>query len=422
MKDNRLTFTSFLMWLLPLSFFTYQFILRLFPSLVMQKLMEKFTIDATAFGFLASAYYYGYSLMQIPLAMAIDRYGPRYVILLCVTVCASANYTFGYTDNWYLLLLSRFLIGAASGVAFIGTSKVISEWFPKSHYSKMVGFTFTIGLMGAVYGGKPLSKIISLYDWQEVVFILSMIALFLTILIYLFLRLPQNSQNVDEEQKLKFGDFKNLLSSSKIWFLALANFLMVGALEGFADIWGVNYLMTVYQYSKDDSAQMCSLIFIGMIFGSPLIAILGRIFGNYKVICFCGFGISIAFYFLIVYPGIFSEYLLMIIFFVIGIMCCYQVVVFAAGNDMTDHNLVGVTIIAFLNSMNMLGGSFFHSIIGYIMDYYWNGTMQGSIRIYDANSFNYGLAIIPICAFIGGLIIVFIGLQNQKQKIIHLAN
>ncbi len=59
---------SFLMWLFPLSFFTYQFILRLWPGLMMQTIMEQFSIDASHFGLLAALYYYGYAGMQITVA------------------------------------------------------------------------------------------------------------------------------------------------------------------------------------------------------------------------------------------------------------------------------------------------------------------------------------------------------------------
>lgn len=57
---------SYGMWFLPLLFFTGQFVLRLWPGLMMQDIMQQFKIDAVEFGLLASAYYYGYALMQIP--------------------------------------------------------------------------------------------------------------------------------------------------------------------------------------------------------------------------------------------------------------------------------------------------------------------------------------------------------------------
>ena len=82
----------FLMWAYTTFFFTYQFILRLWPSLTMQQIMQQFAIDATSYGLLASVYYYGYSGFQIPIAIAMDKYGPRIILSLCALLCGIGMY------------------------------------------------------------------------------------------------------------------------------------------------------------------------------------------------------------------------------------------------------------------------------------------------------------------------------------------
>ena len=104
----------------------------------MHEITQQFTIDASGFGFLTGLYYYGYSPMQIPVAMMLDRFGARYIVFGSAILCGIAAFTFTYTDNWYLACLSRFLVGAGSAVGFLGTSKVISEWFPKDQYARML--------------------------------------------------------------------------------------------------------------------------------------------------------------------------------------------------------------------------------------------------------------------------------------------
>ena len=160
MLTQKHKYLPFFMWLFPLSFFTYQFIWRLWPSLMMREIMQQFAIDASGFGFLTGLYYYGYSPMQIPVAMLLDRFGARYIVFGFAVLCGIAAFTFTYTDNWTLACLSRFLVGAGAAVGFLGTSKVISEWFPKDQYARMIGFSFTVGLMGALYGGKPVSLLV----------------------------------------------------------------------------------------------------------------------------------------------------------------------------------------------------------------------------------------------------------------------
>ena len=108
------------------------------------------------------------------------------------------------------------------------------------------------------------------------------------------------------------------------------------------------------------------------------------------------------------------------LFFCIGIMCCYQVIVFAAGSDLVTPRYLGVTV-AFLNCINMLGGSFFHTTIGKIMDLFWTGAINiDGIRQYDLEVYKYALSIVPFCAVVGAIMICLVGIKAKQQLLAHL--
>jgi predicted MFS family arabinose efflux permease len=406
-------YLPFLMWFFPLAFFTYQFIWRLWPGLMMQTIMEQFSIDASHFGMLAALYYYGYAGMQIPVAILLDRCSARYVIFAFALICGLSSLVFTYTDNWYLACVSRFLIGASSAIGFLGISKVVSQWFPKDQYARMIGFSFTIGLMGAIYGGKPINLLIENYNWQKVAVVLAFVSIAIGIGTYFCLR--NNKQEDQEESSFHLSNFKTLLSSPTIWLIGLANLLMVGSLEGFGDVWGVSYLVMAYNLDKNSAAELISFIFIGMLFGGPLLALLSKKFGNYSIIAFCGFAMS-AIFILLLSNLKYNWYIFAGLFFLVGVMCCYQVIIFSLGADLVKVELLGVTI-AFLNCANMFGGSFFHSVLGYIMDAFWTGKLNDNgTRIYELESYCSAIAAIPICAIIGAIIISFIGCKANKIR------
>jgi len=415
MRTQKHKYVPFFMWLLPLSFFTYQFIWRLWPSLMMHEIMLQFAIDATGFGFLSGLYYYGYSPMQIPVAMMLDRFGARYIVFGCAVICGLAAFTFTYTNNWYLACLSRFLVGVGSAVGFLGTSKVVSEWFPKDQYARMIGFSFTIGIMGALYGGKPVSLLVENYDWQKVAFALACISISLGIAAYLFLRSPKSLEVQNEIDDFKVTHFKELLSSPVIWLLAISNFLMVGSLEGFSDVWGVPYLMTAYSLTKSDAAELVSFVFVGMLFGGPLLAALSKKLGNYTVISLCGLGMACALT-LLFSSNDYNWYWFAGLLFCVGVLGCYQVSVFVAGSDLVSPQVLCVTV-AFLNCVNMLGGSFFHTTIGLMMDAFWTGLMDpDGVREYTLESYGMALMIIPLCAFLGACLVGFVGVRQNQRK------
>lgn len=403
----------FFMWLFPLVFFAYQFILRLWPGLMMPQIMTQFSIDASQFGILAAFYYYGYAGMQIPVAILLDRFSARYVIFTFAVLCGLATLLFTYTHNFYIAAFSRFLVGAGSAVGFLGISKVVSEWFPKEKYASMIGLSFTFGLMGAIYGGKPVSLLIDTYSGQNVATTLAVVSIIIGCASYLALRAPQKNIQTTQPESFKMANFSALLGSPILWCLAIANLLMVGALEGFADVWGVPYLVTAYELTKADAASFISWIFFGMLFGGPLLAFFSRRLGNYPVLTTCGCGLALAFALLLVNdngtPWFFAS-----VFFSIGILCCYQVIVFAAGSNLVAPQNLGV-VIAFLNCINMLGGSFFHTSIGTMMDLYWTGTFDDTgLRVYNPEVYQYALTIIPSCALLGAIMVGLVGLKLKR--------
>lgn len=402
-------FLPWLMWGLTTLFFAYQFIMRLAPGLVMPELMQKFTVDATEYGLFAAMYYFAYAGMQIPMALLLDRFGPRMVISIAAFVCSLGTLLLVYSNQWIYALLGRFLIGAGSAAGFLGTSKVISIWFPEKLYTKMIGLTFTFGLLGAVYGGKPVGSLIAQFGWLDVLTLVGLLGLVISVVIALVVKSPiremENIETVTQETSASvLNSLKVIVGNRKLLLVAVANFLMVGALEGFADVWGVPYLVATQSLLKENAAQIVSFIFVGMLFGGPILAYCAdKLRSNYWVTSSAGIFMGLIFTIILSFNTHLNANALCILLFITGILCCYQVLVFSIGVSLVPKHLASLTV-AFLNCINMLGGSFFHSVIGHCMDFFWNGVSENSVRIYDSHAYTYALSSIAITAVLGGVI------------------
>ena len=61
------------------------------------------------------------------------------------------------------------------------------------------------------------------------------------------------------------------------------------------------------------------------------------------------------------------------------------------------------------------GGSFFHTIIGSLMDLLWDGAVgSDGLRIYSVTIYNYALSSIPICAILGAVMVFFVQRHTKK--------
>lgn len=407
------------MWFFPLTFFGFQFILRLFPGLIMPEFLMKYHITATDFGVFASLYYLGYAGMQIPMAILLDKFGPRKIIAASAVLCGVATCLYILFSAWHIALLSRFLIGVGSVVGFLGTSKIISTWFPQKDYTKLVGLTFSFGLLGALYGGRPVSLMINHMGWEKVSLVLGAAAIILGLFVFTFVRdNPKTPLNptAQPDAPLNIGaSLKKLFTHKPLLTLAFASFFMVGSLEGFADIWGVPYLMASRNLSTFEAAGITSYIYIGMLFGGPLLAFFASKYKAHNVTMVCGILMAILLSTLLFFNAQLPQWCLEAMMFCIGLLCCYQVIIFSIGSAMVPAYLLSMTI-AVLNCINMLGGTFFHSMIGILMDYFENTFGMQDASNYSLEAYTFTLLLIPMTSLLGACLALWSKKATQEEK------
>ncbi|WP_052564133.1 MFS transporter [Holospora obtusa] len=387
---------------IPLLFFGYQFILRRWPGLMMETMMKQFSVNATEFGMLASMYYYGYAGMQLPIAFLCGRLEMRVVLCFCALLCSIGLSILTYTHHVYLAMIAQFFIGSGSAAGFLCAAEAISLWFPKERYGQVMGVSVAFGLLGAIYGGQPVRSLLDLYPWQFVAFGIVGVGCLIS---FSALWLPSSAKHHSVEAS---GGFCDIFKNPILIFLGIANLLMVGVLEGFADVWAGPFLVQNYGLSASHSAGIASWIFKGMMIGSPIVAFLAKYFGNYAVIVACGISMSGAFL-LLLFSSV-PLWSLPLLFVILGIGCCYQILIFVAARDWCPAHKIGAGL-AFLNTLNMLGGAFFHPIIGFFVDHLNN---KISLKL----TYTYALSIIPLCGIVGMIMVFCVG-WYYRRKIVH---
>jgi len=382
------------------------------PGLIMDDVIVRFSINSSDFGLLTSMYYWGYAGMQIPVALLLDRQRPSLVLGACTLSIALSTLLFVWTENWAIALLARFITGAGSAAAFLGVSKIISEWFNHEKYSWYIGLSFSFGLLGAVYGGKPVALLIDGHGWENAFTYIAFFGVVIAFMIFFFLKSPACPT---AHEKNDLSEMSKIIKNPMLWILSISNLLMVGPLEGFADVWGISYLMKEFSLTKPDAAHISSFIFVGMIFGGPILSFIAKLIKSEKI-TIIGAGFLLGLIFIIVLTNVIpmNFWILQGCMVLAGILCCYQVLVFSVGTKMVSANQQGVTV-AFLNCINMLGGIVYHNLIGLFMDVFWQGTVESTTRIYDVSTYAKALMVIPIGCLIGALGITF---MRQRKKLL----
>lgn len=386
-------------WIIASVFYAYQYILRVMPNIMLENIMQQFNIDAATFGQFSGVYYIGYSLMHLPIGIMLDRFGPRKVMTGCTLLTVVGLLPLIFAHHWMYPIMGRFLIGMGSSAAILGVFKIVRMLFSENRFPRMLSFSVTIGFIGAIYGGGPVSYMCEAWGHQAVIQLFVWMGVALAAITYWIVPDVKNAS-----QNTMISDIKEVLSNSRVIWSCIFAGLMVGPLEGFADVWGTAFLKRVYGFESTAAASLPSMIFIGMCFGAPVLTLIGEKIGGYlSTIIGAGIAMTVSFFLLLALqlsPGIIS-----LSFVVVGICCAYQILAIYKASTYVREEVVGLTT-AIANMIIMIFGYAFHSIIGIIVN-----AMGGPS---SSQALVYGVAVIPIALCLGTMGFIFLFAQEKK--------
>lgn len=377
--------TAWFVWIIASVFYAYQYILRVMPNIMMNDIMGQFNIDAGIFGQFSGAYYIGYCLMHLPIGIMLDRVGPRKVMSGCILLTSVGLLPIIFAEHWVYPIMGRALIGVGSSAAILGAFKIIRMVFSEKHFTSMLSFTVTIGLIGAMYGGGPVSYMVESYGYKAVVEIIAIVGVVFACITYFVVPEVEAKHTTSP-----MADIKTVLSNRKVVAVCLLAGLMVGPMEGFADAWGSEFFKQVYGFDAQVSNYLTSMIYFGMCF-APVLGYIAEKTGYYLG-TIGGAGVLMFLAFITLVSGVLTTTGIAINLFFVGIACAYQIIAIYKASTYVPEHVVGLTT-AVANMIIMSFGYVFHSVIGLIVKTYADDGAR--------ESFVYGVSAIPAALAIG---------------------
>lgn len=388
-------------------FYCYQFVLRVSPNVMTDELMLAFGIDAGLLALVVSVYYYGYSSMQIPLGILMDRFGARRIIAAAAMTCGIATFLFSISESSICASIARFFIGVGSACGYLGTLKLGTQWFPRHKMPHVVGLTMLLGTTGASIGTLPLEYLIGVLGWYRALGMLSIFGVVLGFLILLVIgKNPPNSTTLPKGHQF-FDDFFVIIKNPQAWLISIFAMLMYVPLTVIGDLWGVSFLEQKYALPERLSSIAVISMFVGVGLGGPFFAWVTSYWGSRKKPMVLGAFVTTVIYQMILFLPNVNFTVICLLFFLAGIFFNGQCIAFSSICEVMPEHASGVAV-GFLNMLVMASGLIFLPIVGRILVALWDGTVVNNVPVYSASSFQMALTVIPLCLVLAVILTFFI--------------
>ena len=248
----------------------FSYFLRNVNAVIAPELTRELGVSAADLGLLTSAYLLAFGAVQLPLGLALDRWGPRRVEAALLLVAAAGCALFAAGTTLTELAIARALIGLGVSACLMASFKAFGQWFGTERQASLNAAIMAAGGLGALTASTPLSWAIPQFGWRAVFVALAVAGL--AVAAGIFSTPDKKAGAQGETLARQVAGLNSVLTSRAFWRYAPQSTLIVGGFMALQGLWAVPWLMNFSGLSRDVAAHHLLLMAGGMLTGFLAIA------------------------------------------------------------------------------------------------------------------------------------------------------
>lgn len=310
-------------------------------------------------GLLSSIYFFVFAATQIPLGVALDRFGPKRCMLACIAFTVLGCALFSAAKSSGSLVIARALLGLGTASFLMAPCALYARWFPPDRFSTFAGIQLGLGTLGALLATAPLAFATAAVGWRMTFLAIGLCAALIGIVVWLIVTDdPPGAKTEPRHETLKesiAGVWHVIRAPSmgRVFVAQIAiypSYLLVGGL------WGGPYLTHIYGLSLTERGDVLFLAALAQVVGSFVWGPADRWFRSYKTPVLIALVMLLGSLLLFAAVGPMPLPLLLTAFVLIGFATGPLALVLAHGRSLVPPHLLGRSIT--LLNMGAMGGGF----------------------------------------------------------------
>jgi sugar phosphate permease len=225
-------------------------------SVAEPEIARQFGLSKTAMGLVLAAFTWAYALGQVPSGWLGDRFGPKRVLTVIMTLWSATAVMTGAALGFSSLFGARFLLGLGESGAFPVASRGMQLWFPRVERGRIQGTTHFFSRFAVAVTPFIAGSILLAFGWRAIFYIFGSLGVVWAIGFSIFYRnLPEDHKGVNRMELAVIRGvnpdgtikapaitqlatpWKQILLSPNMWFISLAYFCF---------FFGTNFYLTWY--------------------------------------------------------------------------------------------------------------------------------------------------------------------------------
>ncbi|HEY8268582.1 MAG TPA: MFS transporter [Xanthobacteraceae bacterium] len=344
--------------------------LRTSIGVIAPDLAREVGLSASGIGLMASSFFFSFAAVQVPLGVALDRFGPRLVLLVSTGIAVAGTVVFAMAHTPEVMVFGRILTGIGCASFFIAPLTIYSRWFPPERFSTVVGIQLGLSALGMLGATAPLAYATAAFGWRETFLATAGLTAVIGLAVYAIARdyppgvVPPRRHETLMETIRGLAVVARTPSVPRLFAMHFSSFSIMVTVLG---LWGGPYLAHVYGHDLGRRGELLFVLATANVLANFVWGPADRLFMSYKRPVIGGAVVTVLLLIWIAWAGKLEGWTLVAWFIAFGISTAYTAVLTAHGRSLFPPELVGRGL-TLLNLGTMSGVFVLQFVTGLVID------------------------------------------------------
>ncbi|HEY0818977.1 MAG TPA: MFS transporter [Rhizobacter sp.] len=219
-------------------------------------------LSASELGLLAGAYFLGFAAMQLPLGSALDRFGPKRVLLSFLAVAVVGCAAFALAGSFIALTIARALIGVGVSACLMAPMTSFRRSFSPTAQMRANAWMLMTGSLGLIASTLPVQWLLPLFGWRGLFWGLA--ALFVVAIVWIARAVPADHLD-DTRPPAAAGGYGEVFRHPVFIRYLPMGFFQYGGLVALQSLWVGPWLTQVCGWTPGETAAGLFAINVAML-------------------------------------------------------------------------------------------------------------------------------------------------------------
>ena len=242
------------------------FFLRNTNAILAPELSITFNLNATEIGFLTSVFFFSGAIQYIPLAILLDKYGPKKIFIGEIILALFGCLLTSYAENFTMLVIGRAFLGLGIGSCLTTAFKSVTVWFPNDFWATANGMILFAGSLGAILSTKPLQFYLLENHWRDLFYLGFIVSIIL--LIFVIFLMPNNKEKPPIKNQSNLYVYKKIITNKIFYTVAPASTLGLASFFSIQGLWANGWMSDVAGLTQADVGNRLLAMAMAMSIGT----------------------------------------------------------------------------------------------------------------------------------------------------------